>query len=63
MVIYTCPKCGTDLDEYVLTTYPAQYMKKCRNCGWSHIDIDQISRVRFDPKKDNAVECKYVSRT
>ena len=53
-VIYTCPKCGSDLDEIILTTYPPKYMKMCKNlkCGWHHIEVpeeDAVVRIPYDP--------------
>ena len=35
-IIYTCPECGGDLEETVLTSLPPQYHFSCRKCGWSH---------------------------
>lgn len=30
-IIETCPKCGFDLIEEVIATYPPIYVKKCYN--------------------------------
>ena len=51
MIIYTCPKCGGDLQEYVLTSYPPQYKKACPKCGWSHIEkpSDEVVRIPYNP--------------
>ena len=35
MVVYTCPKCGGDLQELCLTSLPPQYKVVCNSCGWS----------------------------
>lgn len=35
IVIETCPKCGGDLFEEVICTYPPIPRKVCGNCGWS----------------------------
>lgn len=37
LVIYTCPKCGSDLHEICLTSLPPQYQMFCPNCGWTEI--------------------------
>lgn len=55
-LIYTCPKCGADLDEAVLTTYPPKYMKVCKNmkCGWHYIEEpeeDAVVRIPYEPEK------------
>ena len=35
IIIETCPVCGHDLQDLVLTTYPPIPKKMCFNCGWS----------------------------
>lgn len=35
-VIYTCPECGADIDEYMITTNPPIAKKVCRKCGWTY---------------------------
>ena len=35
VIIETCPKCGHDLTDLVICTYPPIPQKKCFNCGWS----------------------------
>ena len=52
-VVYTCPKCGSDIDEAVLCTYPPRYLKYCKNmsCGWSHMEIpeeDAVVRIPYE---------------
>lgn len=49
MIVYICPKCGGDLQEIVLTSYPAQYQKYCSNCGWTHIEKEKIYRIPYTP--------------
>lgn len=57
-VIYTCPKCGSDLEEMILTTYPAQHRVYCPNCMWSHdgctvrIPYDGVLRIPYTDKDD-----------
>ena len=29
-----CPKCGTDMDNYVLTCYPPIHLARCPMCGF-----------------------------
>ena len=36
MIIYTCPKCGTDLIEAIATSNPPQCQFVCPSCGWQH---------------------------
>jgi len=60
-IIYTCPKCGSDLEEMTLTTYPAQHMVYCPNCMWSHaeravrIPYDRVLRIPYTDKDDSGV--------
>lgn len=35
IVIETCPKCGHDLIDINLTSYPPQEGKMCSYCGWT----------------------------
>lgn len=51
MIIYTCPKCGGDLQDLVLASYPPQYKKECPKCGWSHIEKpnDEVVRIPYNP--------------
>lgn len=35
IVIKTCPKCGHDLIESIITTMPPIPRKECLHCGWS----------------------------
>ena len=51
MIIYTCPKCGGDLQHYCIATYPLTYMYKCVRCHWQHEKQDEIVRVPFEPVK------------
>ena len=48
MIIYTCPKCGGDLEHLVYTTYPPVYEWHCQKCGWKYEDRDKIKRIPFD---------------
>lgn len=48
IVIETCPKCGNDLRDEVICTYPPIPRKVCWNCGWSWTGKpEKIRRVPF----------------
>lgn len=36
IIIETCPKCGHDLQDEVICTYPPIPRKVCWNCGWTN---------------------------
>lgn len=38
MIIYTCPKCGENLMNYVIATFPPINVMECHYCGWRHED-------------------------
>ena len=54
MVIETCPKCGHDLMNLVLTCNPPIPQKICNHCGWSWTGKrEEVVRVPFrDPDKE-----------
>ena len=63
-IIETCPKCGHDISDIVLTCYPPKRGKMCTNCGWTYTfdDDDQVIRMPFVPpvkKKDNVTIPDY----
>ena len=46
--VETCPKCGHDLHDVVICTYPPIPRKVCWNCGWSWTGKpEKITRVPF----------------
>lgn len=48
IIIETCPKCGHDLTNEVLCTYPPIPRKVCFNCGWSwEGEREEVVRVPF----------------
>lgn len=62
IVIETCPKCGSDLFEEVICTYPPIPRKVCGNCGWSWTGgPEKIVRVPFDSNsyEDNAATLAF----
>ena len=70
IVIETCPKCGHDLRDEVICTYPPIPRKVCWNCGWSWTgEQEKITRVPFGSNtntftdKDNTPISWNVSST
>lgn len=54
IVIETCPKCGNDLRDEVICTYPPIPRKVCWNCGWSWTgEREKIKRVPFGGNTNN----------
>ena len=46
IIIETCPNCGHDLQNIMLTSYPPIPKKVCWNCGWSWIGKQEEEVVR-----------------
>ena len=47
-IIYTCPRCGTDLIDTVICTCPPKVQKWCPSCGWTYTeDHEEVIRVPF----------------
>ena len=47
-IIEICPKCGHDLTDLVICTYPPIPQKKCFGCGWSwEGEREEVVRVPF----------------
>lgn len=55
-IIYTCPKCGSDLRDVMITTNPPINKKECFNCGWSVEEETQQIRIPYPERKDNVVD-------
>lgn len=48
IIIETCPKCGHDLTDLVIATYPPIPQKKCFGCGWEWTgEPEQVIRMPF----------------
>lgn len=48
IIIETCPKCGHDLLDITLTSYPPIPQKLCPQCGWGWTgEPEKIIRVPF----------------
>lgn len=48
MIIETCPRCGHDLVDLMLTSNPPIPKKQCWSCGWSWTgEPEEVIRVPF----------------
>lgn len=52
MIIYTCPECGGDLDEIVLTSNPPIYKKRCPMCGWEESKMGEVIRIPYQQSQN-----------
>lgn len=56
IIIETCPKCGHDLQDEVICTYPPIPRKVCWNCGWNWTgEPEKITRVPFGDNTDTLI--------
>ena len=63
IVVETCPKCGHDLHDVVICTYPPIPRKVCWNCGWSWTGKpEKIRRVPFGDFSDKKCDKKAPER-
>lgn len=61
ILIETCPKCGADLQDSVVCTYPPIYRKECTRCHWSwESRPEEIKRVPFHPPTEDPVFIHHV---
>lgn len=73
IIIETCPKCGNDLRDEVICTYPPIPRKVCWNCGWNWTgEPEKITRVPFSsnfpdkkcnkkaPERGQRVKCNPI---
>ena len=51
MIIYTCPKCGGQLNHYCVATFPPIDVWACRDCDWRYEEKDGIEYRPFEPVK------------
>ena len=51
MIIYTCPKCGGQLNHYCVATLPPIDVWDCPNCDWRYEEKDGIEYRPFEPVK------------
>lgn len=61
-IIETCPICGHDLVDLILTYNPPISKKKCFNCGWNdYINTDAtMSEVTLNGGVDYYIVERYV---
>lgn len=49
IIIETCPRCGHDLLDIVVCTYPPIPAKECPRCGWRYErTLEKVVRVPFN---------------
>ena len=54
IIIETCPKCGHDLADIELATYPSISKKQCFHCGWSSTGgQEEIIRTPYNNNINN----------
>ena len=51
MIIYTCPKCGSQLNHYCVATLPPIDVWAWRDWGWRYEEKDGIEYRAFEPVK------------
>ena len=52
IIIETCPKCGHDLKDLIIATFPPIPKKECWNCGWSWIgEPEEVIRMPFSSNR------------
>lgn len=57
IIIETCPKCGHDLKDLIIATFPPIPKKECWNCGWSWTgEPEEVIRMPFGGNATNAIE-------
>ncbi len=64
IIIETCPKCGHDLHDEIIATYPPIPRKVCYNCGWNwEGQPEQVVRVPFGGNSyhDDLLNVDYAS--
>ena len=65
IIEYTCPKCGGDLLEEVICTYPPIYKIYCPKCGWSNEQQEKIIQIPYEEIITTTYtipeSCKYCS--
>ena len=50
IVIETCPQCGNDLQDVLITTNPPIPKKECWKCGWSwtgEMEKEEVIRIPY----------------
>lgn len=47
MLVYTCPKCGEELQFSDIATYPPIHITECPSCGWREEKRDTIEKIPY----------------
>ena len=47
MLVYTCPKCGNELQFSDIATYPPIHIAECLSCGWREEKRDTIEKIPY----------------
>ena len=56
--VETCPKCGAELQNIVIATFPPIPQKKCFNCGWSwEGKPEKIEYRKFEEAAEEKDQC------
>ena len=64
IVIETCPKCGHDLLNTVICTYPPIPRKECSNCDWYwEGEREEIVRVPFGGNSYTTTTTNTIPKT
>lgn len=52
-IIYTCPKCGADLEHMIAATRPPTHVWGCKNCDfrYSKTETWKVTRKTFREKE------------
>ena len=62
IIIETCPKCGHDLVNEMICTYPPIPRKSCPSCGWSwECEREEVIRVPFGGNSLSVNTTDYLS--
>lgn len=58
MIIYTCPKCGSQLNHYCVATFPPIHVYRCSNpdCDWKYEEKDDVEYHPFESIKSKLDE-------
>lgn len=61
IIIETCPKCGHDLINEMICTYPPIPRKSCPSCGWSwEGEQEEVVRIPFGGNSFNCDDTIYT---
>ena len=59
ILIETCPKCGAELQNIVIATFPPIPQKKCFNCGWSwEGKPEKVEYRQFEEAAEEKDQCR-----